>query len=224
MASEKTIEKYRIFVLAYVNTFNATQAAISAGYSKKTAYSQGNRLLKNDEVKSLLDEQIKKLRERMSDDASRIYAMLWNQLKMVDEKIVKHDEAQAAINLLEQQLIPVNVSMSKKEADKAVIKRKADEIDGRRNRELKREYLNQMRNLDCEMVIVKYDKKKIYAQMAQYKMYLLDPFAWEKILTMRATILRDLLDRAGYKTTDKLEVQMDAGVTIIDDIEMMPDG
>ncbi|WP_271002165.1 terminase small subunit [Listeria seeligeri] len=224
MASEKTIEKYQIFVLAYVNTFNATQAAISAGYSKKTAYSQGNRLLKNDEVKSLLDEQIKKLRERMSDDASKIYAMLWNQLKMVDEKIVKHDEAQAAINLLEQQLIPVNVSMSKKEADKAVIKRKADEIDGRRNRELKREYLDQMRNLDCEMVVVKYDKKKIYAQMAQYKMYLLDPFAWEKILTMRATILRDLLDRAGYKTTDKLEVQMDAGVTIIDDIEMMPDG
>lgn len=224
MASEKTIEKYQIFVLAYVNTFNATQAAISAGYSKKTAYSQGNRLLKNDEVRLLLDEQIKKLRERMSDDASRIYAMLWNQLKMVDEKIVKHDEAQAAINLLEQQLIPVNVSMSKKEADKAVIKRKADEIDGRRNRELKREYLDQMRNLDCEMVVVKYDKKKIYAQMAQYKMYLLDPFAWEKILTMRATILRDLLDRAGYKTTDKLEVQMDAGVTIIDDIEMMPDG
>jgi phage terminase small subunit len=224
MASEKTIEKYQIFVLAYVNTFNATQAAISAGYSKKTAYSQGNRLLKNDEVRLLLDEQIKKLRERMSDDASRIYAMLWNQLKMVDEKIVKHDEAQAAINLLEQQLIPVNVSMSKKEADKAVIKRKADEIDGRRNRELKREYLDQMRNLDCEMVIVKYDKKKIYAQMAQYKMYLLDPFAWEKILTMRATILRDLLDRAGYKTTDKLEVQMDAGVTIIDDIEMMLDG
>ncbi|MBC1734965.1 terminase small subunit [Listeria seeligeri] len=224
MASEKTIEKYQIFVLAYVNTFNATQAAISAGYSKKTAYSQGNRLLKNDEVRLLLDEQIKKLRERMSDDASRIYAMLWNQLKMVDEKIVKHDEAQAAINLLEQQLIPVNVSMSKKEADKAVIKRKADEIDGRRNRELKREYLDQMRNLDCEMVVVKYDKKKIYAQMAQYKMYLLDPFAWEKILTMRATILRDLLDRAGYKTTDKLEVQMDAGVTIIDDIEMMLDG
>ncbi|MBC1738733.1 hypothetical protein [Listeria seeligeri] len=55
-------------------------------------------------------------------------------------------------------------------------------------------------------------------------MYLLDPFAWEKILTMRATILRDLLDRAGYKTTDKLEVQMDAGVTIIADIEMMLDG
>lgn len=224
MASEKTIEKYQIFVLAYVNTFNATQAAISAGYSKKTAYSQGNRLLKNDEVKSLLDEQIKKLRERMSDDASRIYAMLWNQLKMVDDKIVKHDEAQAAINLLEQQLVPINASLSEKEADKSIIKRKADEIDGRRNRELKREYLDQMKQLDCEMVIVKCEKKKNYAQMAQYKMYLLDPFVWEKILTMRATILRDLLDRAGYKTTDKLEVQMDAGVTIIDDIEMMPDG
>ncbi|EJN2653409.1 terminase small subunit [Listeria monocytogenes] len=224
MTSEKTLEKYRIFIAAYVNTFNATQAAISAGYSKKTAYSQGNRLLKNDEVKALLDEQIKKLRERMSDDASKIYAMLWNQLKMVDDKIDKHDEAQVTINSLEKQLIPINVSLAKKEADKSIIKRKADEIDGRRNRELKRSYLEQIKKLDCEMAIDKYDKKKIYAQMAQYKMYLLDPFAWEKILTMRANILRDLLDRAGYKTTDKLEVQMDAGVTIIDDIEPMQDG
>lgn len=38
------------FVQEYLIDTNATQAAIRAGYSKKTAYSQGQRLLKNAEV------------------------------------------------------------------------------------------------------------------------------------------------------------------------------
>ena len=38
------------FVEEYLIDLNATQAAIQAGYSKKTAYSQGQRLLKNVEV------------------------------------------------------------------------------------------------------------------------------------------------------------------------------
>lgn len=38
------------FVEEYLTDLNATQAAIRAGYSEKTAYSQGQRLLKNVEV------------------------------------------------------------------------------------------------------------------------------------------------------------------------------
>ncbi len=38
------------FVEEYLVDLNATQAAIRAGYSPKTAYSQGERLLKNVEV------------------------------------------------------------------------------------------------------------------------------------------------------------------------------
>ena len=40
----------------YIANHNATQAAIQAGYSKKTAYSQGQRLLKNVEIKKYLEE------------------------------------------------------------------------------------------------------------------------------------------------------------------------
>lgn len=43
-------EKRYKFCQIYVSTANATQAAIAAGYSEKTAASQGLRLLKNEKV------------------------------------------------------------------------------------------------------------------------------------------------------------------------------
>lgn len=43
-------EKQQIFVAEYVKTGNATLSAQAAGYSKKTAYSQGARLLKHPEI------------------------------------------------------------------------------------------------------------------------------------------------------------------------------
>jgi phage terminase small subunit len=50
----KLPEQRRKFVLAYCDTFNATKAALAAGYSEKTAYSQGPRLLKIVEVKTAI--------------------------------------------------------------------------------------------------------------------------------------------------------------------------
>lgn len=53
------LNKYqRKFVAIYSG--NATQAAKKAGYSKKTAYSQGQRLLKNVEIAKALAEREKK--------------------------------------------------------------------------------------------------------------------------------------------------------------------
>jgi phage terminase small subunit len=43
-------DKQNKFVDEYLVDYNATQAAIRTGYSKKTAYSQGQRLLKNVEI------------------------------------------------------------------------------------------------------------------------------------------------------------------------------
>ncbi len=45
------------FAAEYVVDQNATQAAIRAGYSKQTAYSQGSRLLKDVEVRTEIDKQ-----------------------------------------------------------------------------------------------------------------------------------------------------------------------
>lgn len=44
-------ERHERFCKEYLIDLNATQAAIRTGYSKRTAYSQGQRLLKNVEIK-----------------------------------------------------------------------------------------------------------------------------------------------------------------------------
>lgn len=48
--------QHMIFVTEYIKTGNATQAAIAAGYSEKTAYSAGPRLLKNVEIQQYLNK------------------------------------------------------------------------------------------------------------------------------------------------------------------------
>jgi len=46
------------FCQEYIIDFNATQAVIRAGYSKKTAYSQGQRLLKNVEIQKKYERSL----------------------------------------------------------------------------------------------------------------------------------------------------------------------
>jgi phage terminase small subunit len=53
--SPKLAPKRERFVAEYLIDLNATQAAIRAGYSEKTAYSQGERLLRNVEIKAAVE-------------------------------------------------------------------------------------------------------------------------------------------------------------------------
>lgn len=50
--AKKLNDQQEMFVSNYLRTFNATRAAIEAGYSEASAYSQGHRLLKNAEISS----------------------------------------------------------------------------------------------------------------------------------------------------------------------------
>jgi phage terminase small subunit len=59
------------FVDAYLTNPNATQAAIKAGYSEKTARSQGQRLLTNVDIKAAIDQARAVAAERARTDASR---------------------------------------------------------------------------------------------------------------------------------------------------------
>lgn len=54
------------FCAEYIADFNKTQAAIRAGYSEKTAYSAGSRLLKNVEVR----KEVERLQQEQLDAAS----------------------------------------------------------------------------------------------------------------------------------------------------------
>lgn len=61
--------KRKTFADEYIkNGGNATQAAIAAKYSEKTAYSQGQRLLKNVEVLAYIGKQTKRIEKEQHRD------------------------------------------------------------------------------------------------------------------------------------------------------------
>lgn len=64
---KKSDIRNELFVKYYfAEKFNATAAAKKAGFSEKTAYSQGQRLLKNVEVQKLLNLHYEKLNEKVN--------------------------------------------------------------------------------------------------------------------------------------------------------------
>jgi phage terminase small subunit len=60
------------FVAEYIVDFNATRAAVRAGYSAKTAHSCGPRLLENDGVKAAIAEAIDDRNARTRVTADRV--------------------------------------------------------------------------------------------------------------------------------------------------------
>lgn len=64
--------KQAAFVAEYAVDRNATQAAIRAGYSAKTAASQGERLLRNVEVRQAVDAGLNRLATKTGVSAERV--------------------------------------------------------------------------------------------------------------------------------------------------------
>lgn len=69
-------EKQQLFFKEYLIDSNATQAAIRAGYSKKTAYSQGQRLLKNVEGQKLMQELMAEREKELVADQDEVLKYL----------------------------------------------------------------------------------------------------------------------------------------------------
>ena len=73
--------KQKKFADEYLVCLNATESAIKAGYSEKTAYSIGQRLLKKVEVKNYIDEHLKKLEDGKIADTKEIMESLTRILR-----------------------------------------------------------------------------------------------------------------------------------------------
>lgn len=88
-------EKQIAFSKEYIIDYNATQAAKRSGYSEKTAYAQGSKLLKKAEIKEAIAENLKEqeesLRQRFSTDAVEARKIMLN--------IMKDDDAPPAVRL-----------------------------------------------------------------------------------------------------------------------------
>ncbi len=68
--------KQQLFVYEYSKNFNATEAALKAGFSSKTAYSQGSRLLKKVEIKEAVEERIQEQIKKVGVTKQRVLTEL----------------------------------------------------------------------------------------------------------------------------------------------------
>lgn len=68
----KLSPKQKLFVSEYLVDLNATQAALRAKYAERTAYSQGQRLLKNVEIQKAIQKAMNNREERTEITQDRV--------------------------------------------------------------------------------------------------------------------------------------------------------
>ena len=81
MSSIKLKPKELVFAEEWLKTTNATQSAIKAGYSARTAYSAGNRLLKKVDVKQYIDERLAEMKENSIADTDEVMQFLSSTMR-----------------------------------------------------------------------------------------------------------------------------------------------
>ncbi|MDU1029531.1 MAG: terminase small subunit [Clostridiales bacterium] len=87
--TSKFSPKQKRFITEYPKDMNATQAAIRAGYSPKTAYSQGQRLLKKAEIKKAIEDLILSIRRDNIADIEEVLEFYSLAVRgQVDEEVV----------------------------------------------------------------------------------------------------------------------------------------
>lgn len=74
-------DKQKRFCDEYLIDCNATQAAIRAGYSPKTAYSIGEENLKKPELKTCIDERLEQLHNKKTADAQEVLEYLTSVMR-----------------------------------------------------------------------------------------------------------------------------------------------
>ncbi|MBS6062627.1 MAG: terminase small subunit [Peptostreptococcaceae bacterium] len=74
-------KKQKRFCDEYLIDCNATQAAIRAGYSEKTAYSIGQENLNKPEIKAYIDEQLNEIHNKSIADAAEVMKYLTSVLR-----------------------------------------------------------------------------------------------------------------------------------------------
>lgn len=89
--------QHMIFVTEYIKSGNATQAAIAAGYSEKTAYSAGPRLLKNVDIQQYLNKTEQNLnrdlRTMFVEEAKEAFETMKDLMKNSGQDNVRYSAA-----------------------------------------------------------------------------------------------------------------------------------
>lgn len=99
VATSNLNDRQEAFCQSYARVANATQAAKDAGYSEKTAYAQGFRLLKDAEIVARIDE-IKAERFRaLHMDKDETLALLARQARFTLKGLIKVENGAPVVDL-----------------------------------------------------------------------------------------------------------------------------
>lgn len=94
-------KKQEIFVAHYLVDFNATKAAISAGYSPKSAESQGAQLLQNPKVAEQISKKVEKKLTKLDISMERVLTELARIAYFDPRKLFNSDGSPKQINELD---------------------------------------------------------------------------------------------------------------------------
>ena len=85
----KLTEKQKRFCDYFIETGSITDAAIKAGYSKKTAYAIGQENLKKPILKAYIDEKLEEMQSKRIADATEVMELLTQALRgEITEEVV----------------------------------------------------------------------------------------------------------------------------------------
>lgn len=86
----KLTVKQQKFADNYIQTGNATQSAIDAGYAKKAAYATGSENLKKPQVKKYIDNKLQEISNSKIADAEEILSYLTSVMRgeTTDESLI----------------------------------------------------------------------------------------------------------------------------------------
>ena len=85
----KLTEKQKRFADYYIETGNATQAAVKAGYSKKYANTNANKLLQNTTIKNYIDEKLEEMSSQRIASANEVMELLTSAARgELEEEVV----------------------------------------------------------------------------------------------------------------------------------------
>lgn len=117
----KLTAKQKKFADNYIKTGNATQSAIEAGYSKKTAKSVGSENLTKPAIKAYIDEKMKEIESDRIMGAQEALEFLTNVVrgKELETKVVATQRDVSTVN------VPADVK-TKISAAKEILKRYPD--------------------------------------------------------------------------------------------------
>jgi len=97
---KKLTPKQRAFALEYTKDFNATQAAIRAGYSPKTAKQSGYDNMKKPYLVATIEEHYSRIAMSVEEAVARLSSIARGQVPPEVEELKSHDVIQALKTIL----------------------------------------------------------------------------------------------------------------------------